>query len=250
MANRFVDKLGGYVDLSKAELAILAKATASPMTFPPKHDLIREGDQPGPVFVVLDGWVLRYKILPSGARQVFGYLMPGDACDLHAGLFDQMDHSIQTVTSAVVATIDRKDMDAIMDRYRKIERAMYVSQLIDESSLRAWIICLGRRSSLERVAHLLSELYVRARNVGLTDDARLALPLTQVMLADSTGMTTVHVNRVLKELRACGAMGLERGSLIINDVGKLIQLAGFDENYLNRRLHHGRHQAAATDYGQ
>lgn len=240
MVNRFVDKLGGYVDLSKAELVVLAKATASPTTFPPKHDLIREGDQPGPVFVVLDGWVLRYRILPSGARQVFGFLMPGDACDLHAGLLDQMDHSIQTVTSAVVATIDREAMNTIMDRHRGIERAMYLSQLADEGTLRAWITCLGRRSSLERVAHLLSELYVRARNVGLTDSQRLALPLTQVMLADSTGMTTVHVNRVLKELRSSGAMGLERGSLIIEDVGRLIHLAGFDENYLHRRLMHSR----------
>lgn len=236
MVNRFVNKLGGLVDLSKAEQAALARVTASPSSFPPKYDLIREGDQPGPVFVVLDGWVLRYKILPSGTRQVFGYLMPGDACDLHAGLLMQMDHGIQTVTSATVATIDRQDMDALMHRHRAIERAMYVSQLIDEGTLRAWITCLGRRSSIERVAHLLSELYMRAYNVGLTNNARLILPLTQVMIADSTGMTTVHINRVLKGLRACGAISLERGSLIIDDISKLVQLAGFDDNYLHRRL--------------
>eukprot|EP00919_Chromeraceae_sp_WS-2016_P047295 GHVR01112095.1.p1 GENE.GHVR01112095.1~~GHVR01112095.1.p1 ORF type:complete len:242 (+),score=25.68 GHVR01112095.1:426-1151(+) len=240
MANRFVKKLGSYVNLTKAEVSALTKATASATAVPPRTDLIREGDRPGPVFVVLEGWVLRLKVLPAGSRQIFGYLLPGDACDLHAGLLDQMDHSIQTVTSAVVARIDRNDMDALMDRHRGIERAMYISQLVDEGTLRAWITSIGRRSSLERVAHLLSELYVRARNVGLTDDERLELPLTQSMLADSTGMTTVHLNRVLKELRSCGAMTVERGSLAIIDVDKLIRTAGFDETYLHRRLSSGR----------
>lgn len=236
MVNRFVDKLGSYVTLNRAEVAALTKATASATIVPAKTDLIREGDRPGPVFVVLEGWVLRFKVLPRGSRQIFGYLMPGDACDLHAGLLDQMDHSLQTVTSAVVARIDRNEMDAIMDRHRGIERAMYVSQLVDEGTLRAWITSMGRRSSVERAAHLLSELYVRARNVGITDDERLVLPLTQNMLADSTGMTTVHMNRVLKDLRTCGAMTVERGSLVITDVDKLIHTAGFDETYLHRRL--------------
>lgn len=236
MTNRFIDKLSGFITLSADDVAALRIATATPRSYSAKQDLIREGDRPGPVFVMLEGWAYRYKILPNGARQVLAYLMPGDCCDLHVGLLAEMDHSIQTVTPAVVATIDRAEMDAIMDRHPKIAKAMYLGQLIDEGTMRAWITSMGRRASIERVAHLMCELYLRARNIGLTLEPKLALPLSQLMLADSLGMTPVHLNRVMKELRESGAMTLQRGSLIIEDPSHLIRIAGFDENYLHRRL--------------
>lgn len=236
MSNRFIDKLSGFASLSSAEVAALATATGAPRTHAAKYDLIREGDRPGPVFVMLDGWACRYKILPNGSRQVLAYLMPGDSCDLNVGLLAEMDHSIQTITPATVATIERADMDEIMDKHRGIARAMYLAQLIDEGTMRAWITSMGRRASIERVAHLMCELYLRARNIGLTLEPRLAVPLSQTMLADSLGMTPVHLNRVMKELRFSEAMTLQRGSLIIEDPAKLIRIAGFDENYLHRRL--------------
>jgi CRP-like cAMP-binding protein len=152
------------------------------------------------------------------------------------GLLAEMDHSIQAITPALVAMIDRPQMDAIMDRHRSIARAMYVAQLVDEGTMRAWITSMGRRSSLERVAHLMCELYLRARNIGLIAGIELALPLSQLMLADSLGMTPVHLNRVLKVLRESGAMTISRGILHITDPMKLTTIAGFDENYLHRRL--------------
>ncbi len=185
---------------------------------------------------MLDGWGCRYKILPSGARQVLAYLMPGDSCDLHVGLLAEMDHSIRTITASSVATIGRADMDAIIEAHPNIGRAMYTAQLIDEGTMRAWITSMGRRSSIERVAHLMCELYLRARNIGVVEGTTFALPLSQLLLADSLGMTPVHLNRVLKELRLAGAMTLERGSLLIVDPAKLVEIAGFDENYLHRRL--------------
>ena len=100
----------------------------------------------------------------------------------------------------------------------------------------AWIVSIGRRSSIERVAHLICEIYLRARNIGLTHEDDFALPLTQLVLADSLGMTPVHVNRVLKELRLSGAITVKRGSVAITDPEKLVQIAGFDANYLHRRL--------------
>jgi CRP-like cAMP-binding protein len=201
-----------------------------------KRDLIREGDRPGPVFVMLDGWACRYKILPSGTRQVLAFLMPGDACDLHVGLLAEMDHSIQTIVPSVVATIEREEMDGIMERHPSVAKAMYVAQMVDEGTMRAWITCIGRRSSSERVAHLMCELYIRARNIGLTEEAALELPMSQMMLADALGMTPVHINRVLKTFRLVAAMAVRRGHLQIVDVAKLIQIAGFDANYLHRRL--------------
>lgn len=236
MGNRFIEKLNGFTPLSASERAALEAATAHPRRVKARTDLIREGDQPGPVFVVLEGWACRYKILTSGARQVLAYLMPGDSCDLNVGLLAEMDHSIQVITDALVVTIERNVMDHLMDKYRAIARAMYLGQLIDEGTMRAWITSMGRRSSVERVAHLMCELYLRARNIGLIEGPFLALPLSQLLLADSLGMTPVHLNRVLKELRETGAMSISRGVLSIEDPRKLAGIAGFDENYLHRRL--------------
>lgn len=236
MDNRFIEKLQGFNPISAKGISALVAATANAKIVTARKDLIREGDTPAVVFVVLAGWAYRYKILPSGTRQILAYLMPGDACDLHVQLLAEMDHSIQTITSASVATINRADMDEIMDRYPDVAKAMYIAQLVDEGTMRAWITSMGRRSSVERVAHLMCELYLRARNIGIASEASLSLPLSQLLLADSLGMTPVHLNRVLKELRKTGAMTLQRGSLTIIDPTALVQVAGFDENYLHRRL--------------
>jgi CRP-like cAMP-binding protein len=147
----------------------------------------------------------------------------------------EMDHSIQAVTPSKVAMIPRTSMDAMMEAHANIARAMYIAQLVDGGILRSWIVSMGRRSSLERVAHLMCELYLRAEHVGDAQEGRLALPLSQVVLADALGMTPVHINRVLKQLRATGAMEVTRGSLVIRDPRQLVQLAGFDDNYLHRR---------------
>lgn len=113
---------------------------------------------------------------------------------------------------------------------------MYVSQLVDEGTMRAWITSMGRRTSVERVAHLMCELFIRARNIGLKTDPVFDLPLSQLLLADSLGMTAVHLNRVLKDLREENVMTLKRGCLSIIDIAKLIRIAGFDDNYLHRRI--------------
>ncbi len=236
MKNRFVEKLSGFSSLDAHEVAALVSATSRARRVSARQDLIREGDRPGPVFVVLEGWAFRYKILPSGGRQVVAFLMPGDCCDLHVGLLAEMDHNIQTVGPSLIATIPGEEMTTLMDMHRGIARAMYTAQLVDEGTMRAWITSMGRRTSVERVAHLMCELYLRARNIQLIDGKELVLPLSQQLLADALGMTPVHLNRVLKKLREAGAMTLKRGSLIVSDPDELVKIAGFDENYLHRRL--------------
>lgn len=234
--NSFIDKLKRFAPLDEGDIRVLAAATGQPRKWSRLRDIIREGDRPGPVIVVLDGWACRYKVLPGGSRQIMAFMMPGDACDLHAGLLAEMDHGIQTITAATVAMIARPDMEAMLDTRPRIARAMYLAQLVDEGTLRAWIVSMGRRNGREWIAHLMCELYLRARNIGLTEGAALTLPLSQVMLADAVGLTPVHVNRVLRELREDGAMRLQRGSLHIADTVRLARIAGFDENYLHRRL--------------
>lgn len=240
MANRFVQKLSSFGELSVVETAELERATLFPRKFAARASLIREGDRPGPMFVVLEGWAFRYKILPNGSRQILAFLMPGDCCDLNIGLLDAMDHGIQTATEARVATISRAEADRLMITYPGIARCLYTAQLADEGILRAWIVSMGRRGTRERVAHLMCELYLRAHSIGLIASTEFALPLSQVLLADSLGMTPVHINRVLRDLRLTGAMELKRGMLLILDPAKLVAIAGFDENYLHRRLRQPR----------
>ena len=236
MANRFINKLRGFAELTQDELQALEVITRSPRSVGPRKDLIREGDQPGPVFVVLEGWAFRYKVLPNGSRQIMAFLMPGDACDLHIGMLAEMDHSLQTTTDAQVATISRQAMDEMMGTYPGIARAMYIAQLVDEGTLRAWIVSLGRRNSGERAAHLLLELYTRAVRIGVASHDQMELPLSQAVLADALGITPVHINRTLQELRRSGAIELRRGVLRITDPVALTKFSGFDENYLHKRL--------------
>lgn len=236
VANQFTTKLGKLAPLNKAAAAALNNVTSSAQMYSARHDLIREGDKPGPLLVVLEGWACRYKILPNGTRQMLAFLMPGDCCDLHIDLLAEMDHGIQTITPCLVAKVDRQTINQTFDEHPAIMKAMYLAQLIDEGTLRAWITSIGRRASIERVAHLMCELYLRARNIGLGGDQHLVLPLSQIVLADALGMTPVHINRVLKQLRLSGAMTISRGSLIIINPEKLVEIAGFDENYLHRRL--------------
>lgn len=236
MANRFINKLRGFAELTSREIEAIEQLTSRPRAFGPREDLIREGDKPGPVFVMLEGWAMRYKVLPNGSRQIMAFLMPGDACDLHIGMLAEMDHSIQTVTHAKVVTIPRDAMDTLMATHAGIAQAMYVAQLVDEATLRAWIVSLGRRSSPERAAHLLLELYTRGVRIGLAGHDQIELPFSQAVLADALGMTPVHVNRVLQELRKSGAIELRRGVLRIQNAVTLTRISGFDEGYLHKRL--------------
>ena len=156
--------------------------------------------------------------------------------DLHAFVLDRMEHTIATLTPARVAMIPRERLEGLIEGRPAITRAFLWTQLVDEDTLRAWLVSLGRRDTLQRVAHLMCELYVRASNIGLAKDGRLDLPLTQIVLGDSLGLTSVHVNRVLRKLRMSGIMELTAGSLTIADLDKLVAVAGFDGTYLHRRL--------------
>ena len=105
MPNHFVQKLKNLEELNSADIEALSALTAEPRNYAPKQDMIREGDRPGPVFVILEGWACRYKILPSGTRQIMAFLLPGDCCDLHVGILAEMDHSLQALTPCHVALI-------------------------------------------------------------------------------------------------------------------------------------------------
>ena len=235
MTNAFIRKLCGHAPLSLDDIELLETACGAQRRVVAHEDLILEGDKPGPVFVILEGWACRYKLLPEGTRQITSFLMPGDCCDLHASVLERMEHSIATLTTARVAMVPRYRMEELIFTRPAVTRAFWWTQLVDEDTLRAWIVSMGRRDSLQRVAHLMCELYVRARNIGLTVGDSFELPLTQTVLGDALGLTPVHVNRVLRKLRLQGVMSLSGGALVVSDICALAAVAGFDDTYLHRR---------------
>lgn len=236
MANAFTNRLSGYAPLGDADISLLARACRNVREIPAGHHLIMEGDRPDPVFVMLEGWACGYKMLPDGGRQILAFMLPGDFCDIHIAVLKAIDHSIVTITPARVAMLPRTQMEALVEAGPTITRAFWWSQLVDQSVLRAWIVSMGRRTAKERIAHLMCELYIRMRNIGLATDDKCEMPLTQLVIADAVGLTPVHVNRVLKALRLSKVMELSSGSLTIIDPVRLAEIAGFDGSYLHGRL--------------
>lgn len=168
--------------------------------------------------------------------------MPGDLCDTHDAVLSEMDHSIATLTEATVATVPRGQMEALVEARPRLSKAFCWTQLVNEAVLRETIVSMGRRTSLERVAHLLCELCFRMRYIGIATENTIVMPFTQIVLADAVGMTPVHVNRLVRKLRTVGALDVGVSALIIADLKLLTQIAGFDDNYLHRQR--GPHGAA------
>lgn len=236
MTNSFIERLRGHGPLSKDEVTLLSDSCSNVRELPAGHHLIREGDEPDPVFVMVEGWAMGYKILPDGGRQIVSFMLPGDFCDIHISMLEAIDHSIVTLTKARVASLPRIQMEQLVQSSPAITRAFWWSQLVDKSISRAWIVSMGRRKGVERVAHLMCELYIRMRHIGLATDDQCEMPLTQLVLSDAVGLTPVHVNRVLKVLRTSNVMELSSGSLKIKDPVMLAHIAGFDGNYLHERM--------------
>ena len=236
MPNAFVEKLRGYGPLDSTDERLLEAACHGSHMYLPDHDLICEGDEPSTMIVMLEGWACNYKLLPDGSRQIIAFLMPGDVCAMHVTMLAEMDHSVATLTTARIARIPRAQLDALIQSQPRLSEALWWTQLVDEAVLRATIVSMGRRSTTERIAHLLCELNIRMVNVGLVGRRSCEMPFTQIVLADAVGLTPVHTNRIIKKLRLAGALETCPGSIVISDIGCLAKIAGFDDNYLHRRV--------------
>lgn len=231
--NPLIKKLGRFVPLSEEERDALLHLSRNPKTYKRGTELIAEGDQPTSVFLILEGWAYRFKHLSDGSRQITAFLVPGDVCDVQIFLFEKMDHSIGVLSDALVVKIPAAEMLDVMDRFPRIERALLWATLVDEATLREWLLNVGP-SAKQKLAHLFCELSTRLRVVGLVDDnGCYILPPIQSELGDTTGMTTVHVNRSLQSLRADGLISTANGMLTIRNFDNLAQIAGFDEDYLH-----------------
>lgn len=202
------------------------------------EDIISDGDPVDCVRVVLSGWLCRYKTLEDGRRQIVNFVLPGESCDAHAFLLPTIDHSIAALTPVVYSEIKRAQYERLTADDRSLAEALLCETLLSNAIQREWAINLGRRVALERVAHLFCEIFERLRPVGLVDGDSCSLPVTQMDLADATGLSVVHFNRTLQELRASRLIVLRDRTLTISDLDALKATALYSPNYL--RLYRGK----------
>lgn len=233
MANLLALKLASFTDLAPEDFARIDDLAVDVRTVRAKSSLIREGDRPEVVFLLLEGWAYRYKVLPDGGRQIVAYLLPGDLCDVRIFILKQMDHSIGLLSDAKLAAIPKQKIIDLFADSPNLARALWWATLVDEGILREWLANVGRRNAFDRLAHLFVELWSRMRLVGLVQGGSFDLPLTQEALGDTLGITPVHVNRTLQDMRAQGLIATDSRRLHILDVDRLVEVSGFDPNYLH-----------------
>jgi CRP-like cAMP-binding protein len=183
--------------------------------------------------VVLEGFTCMFKLTPKGERQIMAFHIPGDVPDLQSLHLKTLDNSVGTITRCKVGFIQHETLRELCRRHTRIGEALWRETLIDASIFREWMLNIGRREAYSRLAHLLCEMVTRMRAVGLVDDQTCELPITQGELADATGISTVHVNRTLQELRGAGLITLRAGALTVNDWDGLKRAGEFDPTYLH-----------------
>ena len=233
MIDPLIHKLERYGALSADERRMLEEAPSRIDIYEPHQDIVVEGDTPTESCLMVEGFACRYKLLPDGTRQILSLQIPGDFCDLHSFLLKKMDHGIAAVSRCRIAKVPHHKIHHITEHLPRLTRAFWWDVAIDGAIFREWMVGMGRRSSHQRMAHLLCELLLRLKSIGLADDNSYELPPTQADLADALGISTVHVNRVLQELRSEGLITLKEKRLTILDFEKLKQAAGFTPGYLH-----------------
>jgi CRP-like cAMP-binding protein len=227
-------RLSAHVELTTGERNLLVAATGKSVRSAAAHrDIIREGDSPLTVKVILEGWAMRYKQLPDGRRQILSLMIPGDICDANAFIHEHMDHSISALTSLRYAEISQADFEDLVQSSPRLLKGFWWSELVMLSIQREWTTNIGQRPAYKRIAHLLCETFSRLEAIGLTRGDSCEFPLTQGDLADATGLTPVHVNRMIQALRHEGLIELRDKRLTLRNPGKLRQVAGFNAAYLH-----------------
>ncbi len=235
MIEAHLAKLRARDTISAEEEAVIRHALGEVRTIPAGTTCIRAGERLTSSTLLLDGFMCRYKDLPGGERQITEVHTAGDFLDLHSFSLKQLDHNIMALSNSRVVLVPHSRLTEITEQHPHLARVYWFLTALDAAIHREWVLSLGRRNAIERIAHLVCELRVRLGLVGQADDSGFDLPLTQTDLSDCTGLTPVHVNRTLRELRERGLMELRAKRVTILDMTGLIALAEFDDNYLYLR---------------
>lgn len=231
-----VRRLQANHDLSPEDRAAVLGLPFKLRMLEPATYTVREGDQPRTCCILVSGFAFRQKITGDGARQIIALHIPGEAMDFQNLFLNVSDHNVQMLTRGTVAEVQLPALQDLALNRPAVGRAILITTLIEASIFREWVLNVGRRDSRSRMAHLLCEFAVRLDGQGLTtDDHGYELPMTQEQLADATGLTPVHVNRVLKALEAEGLIVRNRRNIGFPDWKALRDVGDFNQRYLHLR---------------
>jgi CRP-like cAMP-binding protein len=239
--NPLIRKLESIFTLTDDERQALQNLPMQVTDIKDNQDIVREGDCPTRSCLILSGFTCTYKVTGDGKRQIVAFGVAGDMPDLQSLHLKVLDISVATVSPCRVGFITHEALWDLCLRHPRIAAAFWRETLTEGAIFREWVVNVGRREAYNRMAHVFCEMLVRLRVVGLVEDHACNLPITQGEFADAIGVSTVHVNRVLQELRADNLIELKGDRLTILDWERLKQVGDFDPTY----LHLEQDQAAA-----
>jgi CRP-like cAMP-binding protein len=226
-------KLRRRDELSDEEAGVIAGLVPEPQLFDAGADIVKEGDRPTSSALLVEGFAGRYKVLEGGGRQITALHVAGDFVDLHSMLLKTMDHGVTCLTPCWVSKVPHTRLVEASERYPHLGRMFWLITLIDGAIHREWLTAMGRRTALAHMAHLICELYTLLAAVELASDFTFLAPISQSTLADVLGLSSVHVNRVLQELRATELISWQGATVKILDWDGLKKVAEFDPGYLH-----------------
>jgi CRP-like cAMP-binding protein len=195
---------------------------------------VHQGQSDQAAYILMSGWACSYIILQDGQRQIVDFQVPGDFLGLRSVLLHLSDHSVEPVTDIEVTEVLVADLMEAFARTPRLALAIFWAASRDEAMVVEHLVDIGRRGAAQRMAHFMLELEARLSLVGMASKAGYACPLTQYLLADAVGLSSVHVNRVLRQLREAGYMTFRDGLVTFENYEKLAEFAEFEPTYLDQ----------------
>lgn len=226
-------KLSAFARLSECDLVMISDLHRRRRRFGMGVEMIHQGQEHPPAYILASGWACSYRFLPSGARQILSIQIPGDVVGVRSVLLLRSDQTVEPITAVLASEISQRDLLAAFSTAPMLATAALLSAARDTAMLAEHVVSLGRRTAAERVGHFLLELGTRLRRVGLATPGGYACPLSQYVLADTLGLSSVHVNRVLRELREKGLVTFQKGRVTFHDPSALMEFSGFDCSVLD-----------------
>jgi CRP-like cAMP-binding protein len=232
MSNTFVVRLAQASNLQPYEVIAIDGACRQTRQVAAKTYLSRAGDDAQSFPVILAGWAASYQILRNGARQITRLLLPGDAFYLEPVHGPMGGEEVTTISACTIAHVSQPELRSAMAALPAVGEAMRGYAAMENAILANWVVNVGRRDALERIAHLICEVHYRLSVIDPELGSTMFFPLTQDDLADVLGLTPVHINRKLQQMRQEGLITLKSRQLTICNHARLAQIAGFDSLYL------------------
>jgi len=229
----FIRRMRKLAELTVAETRFLEELVKEPSSFDPGQDIVGKGQKTRYLHVFLEGWACRYVDMADGERQILACLLPGDISNRYLGPAGRFNYSVAALSHCRVAAVPAGSLAGIGAAQPNIARALWLSSLMEEAIAREWMISLGRRAALQSISHLLCEFRFRLSAVGLTVANGFEFPVTQREIADMVGMSVVHVNRILGEIRSQGLIEFGSGWMTILNLSGLMEACDFDAGYLD-----------------